>query len=490
MTSGAFSDNASVGSGTYRSTIAQPGVRAFLTTQFLGAFNDNVCKIIVTFVAIRALGPALGPASVAAAFIVPFMVFSGYAGHIADVMSKRRVLIITKAIEVVVMVLMIPALMLAERGVEWPSLAVMFLLASQATFFSPAKYGILPEMLPDADLSRANGLLEMSTFVAIVLGTTFGGEMYQMFQGEPWTTSAVLIVISLVGSATSVYIARVPAAKPGQPFALNPFSEIGQGLRRLWPNRVLRLTALGIAFFWGLGALIQLVALPLGNVELGVGEAASTRLFTALAVGIGLGSLAAGRLSGDKVEPGLVPIGSFGMGLAALMLWAVVPSYWLVAAAMFLIGFFGGCFIVPLHALLQQRPDPDEKGRVLATNNFLQTGFILLASLIVAFFGDVLHWSPSEIVALVGAFTLGAGVWVMAVVPDFFLRFVLWLLTHSVYRIRIVGQPNVPSHGPALIVSNHMSMMDGAFVGACLQRFVRFLVYGPHFRMRALNWIR
>lgn len=476
-------------SGTYRETLRQPGLRPFLWTQFLGAFNDNVCKIIVTFPAIKAYGPALGPALIAVAFILPFMLFSGYAGHWADVTSKRKVLIATKACEVVVMLLMVPVLMLTQQGVMWPLIATMFLLSSQATFFSPAKYGIIPEMLRDKDLSRANGLLEMSTFVAIVLGTTVGGEVFEIWQGDPWITGGILLVIALAGSMTSVFIGKVPASKPGAPFSLNPFAEIGLGMRRLWRNRTLWLTAVGIAYFWAVGSLLQMVLLPLGQNELFVGEAACTRLFTALAVGIGLGSITAGKLSGDKIELGLVPLGSIGMGLSALFLVWMVPSYAMVAVAMFAVGFFSGCFVVPLNALMQHRPDADEKGRILATNNFLQTGFILLASAAVAVLGEGFHWTSSQILMLVGVFTLVGSLYAIAVVPDFFVRFVLWILTHTIYRIRVIGERNVPLHGPALIISNHMSMMDGAFIGSVVQRFVRFMVYGPHFRMPGLHWL-
>ena len=183
--------------GSYGQTLRRPGVQSFLWTQFLGAFNDNVCKLVVTFLTIAHFvsapgtgsgatsAAATGGALVGAIFILPFLLFSGYAGHFADAMSKRRVLIAMKWLEIVAMLLMIPALMAAARGVIWPMLAVLFLMAIQATLFSPAKYGIVPEALPAEDLSRANGLLEMTTFVAIVLGTVVGGELFEIWRGEP-----------------------------------------------------------------------------------------------------------------------------------------------------------------------------------------------------------------------------------------------------------------------------------------------------------------
>ena len=475
--------------GSYRETLRHQGLHAFLWTQFLGAFNDNVCKIVVTFLVMAKVGAIGGATMAGAIFILPYLLFSGYAGHLADVCSKRSVLVWTKVLEIGAMACMIPALAIAATGTVAPLLGVLFLMSVQSTFFSPAKYGIVPEMLPDAHLSRANGLLEMSTFVAIVIGSTIGGELFEVWRGDPWTTGSVLVAIAVAGTLTSLRIPRVPAAKPGQPAALNPWSEIARGAARVWPDRTLRMTIVGVSFFWFLGALIQLAVLPLGQQELGVGEAASTRLFTALAIGIGAGSLAAGRLSGDKIELGLVPLGAFGMGAFSLIMVAAIPSYWLVASALVLIGFAGGCFAVPLNALLQQRPPAGEKGRVLATNNVANTFGILIASAVLYALGDRLQLPASAIIAIAGGFTLVATVYILAIVPDFFVRFVLWMLTHTVYRITIVGRPNIPTRGPALIIANHVSMIDGALVGACVQRFIRFLVYGPHFRKPAINWL-
>ena len=328
--------------GSYSQTLRRPGVQSFLWTQFLGAFNDNVCKIVVTFLTIelfRSAPPAwlavsdpasAGAAIVGAVFILPFLLFSGYAGHIADAYSKRRVLIWMKWLEVVAMAAMVPALIFAARGVMWPMLAVLFLMAIQSTFFSPAKYGIVPEALPAEDLSRANGLLEMSTFVAIVLGTVLGGELFEAWHGEPWLTGGLLTAIAVAGTAASYGIPPTAPAKPASRISLNPMSEVVLGTRRLLLDRNLLMTVIGISFFWFVGALIQLAVLPYGLHELHVGEAASTRLFTALAIGIGVGSLVAGRLSGDKIELGLVPIGALGMGAFSLALIWAPPSYWLV----------------------------------------------------------------------------------------------------------------------------------------------------------------
>ena len=219
--------------GSYGQTLRRPGVQSFLWTQFLGAFNDNVCKIVVTFLTIGLFqtyppswlkvsdATSTGAAIVGAVFILPFLLFSGYAGHFADVVSKRRVLIWMKWLEVAAMVALVPALMAASRGVAWPMLAILFLMAVQSTFFSPAKYGIVPEALPAEDLSRANGLLEMSTFVAIVLGTVLGGELFEAWHGAPWLTGGILTAIALAGTATSYGIPSTAPAKTATRMSLD-----------------------------------------------------------------------------------------------------------------------------------------------------------------------------------------------------------------------------------------------------------------------------
>jgi acyl-[acyl-carrier-protein]-phospholipid O-acyltransferase/long-chain-fatty-acid--[acyl-carrier-protein] ligase len=463
-------------SGTYRATLRTPGLLPFLVTQFLGAFNDNVSKIIVTFVAMAAYGPVQGAAIVAAVFIVPFLIFSGYAGHLADRLSKRRVLVAVKIFEIGVMAVAIPGLLTGHAGLL---LIVMFLMGVHSTFFSPSKYGVVPELVPAEQMSAANGLLEMSTFAAIVLGTAFGGALFERWHHRPLVLAGALMTIAAVGLLTSLGIPRVPAANPQARFSLNPWSEVWRGTKRLWPDVTLWGTVLGIAYFWFLGALLQTALLPFGQDVLAVSPEAATRLYTPLAVGIAIGSLVAGRLSGDKIELGLVPVGSFGLAIFALI-FAWSSTYLGASAALAGLGFFGGFFAVPLNALLQQRPADEEKGRVQATNNFLQTiGILIAAGLLAALSG--VGMSIRQILVLAGVLTLLVNAYILLRLPDFFVRFTLWMLTHTIYRIRISGRPHIPERGPALLVANHVSMVDGLLVAACVQRFIRFLVYAPYY---------
>ena len=471
---------------SYRQTLRRPGLQPFLWTQFLGAFNDNLFKIVVSMVAVHAAtadesGGQL--AIVGAVFILPFLLFSGYAGQLADIYSKRSVLVVTKSLEIVATAIGLAAFV---TGHLYFTYATLFLIAVQATFFSPAKYGILPEMLPDSDLSRANGILEMSTFAAIVAGTALGSVLFARLSDRLWIIGVLVVVIAVVGTVVTFRIPHVPPATPGRRLSLNPIGDVIAGLKRLRQQRVLWLSVVGISYFWFMGALLQAVMILFARDVMALSDDSVGLLLTFAAIGIALGSVVAGRLSGDKVELGLAPIGSIGMGLFGILL-SQSHSFVFAALNLALVGFFGGLFAVPLNALLQQKSGDEERGRIMATNNVVNTVGILLSSVALWFTHDRLHLRADQVVLVFAIVTLAASVYVLMVVPEFLVRFCLWLVTHSIYRIRIEGQQHVPSRGPALLVCNHLSHIDGALVGACIQRFVRFLVYKPYYEHWAVN---
>src|SRR4051794_8612677 len=327
-------------SHSYRGTLKQPGLQPFLWTQFLGAFNDNLFKIVASMLAVHAVAASRAGRElsiVSAVFILPFLLFSGYAGQLADVYSKRTVLIVSKSLEIGAAALGLAAFAFGHLQLTY---AVLFLIALQATFFSPAKYGILPEMLPDRDLSRANGVLEMSTFVAIVLGTAVGGYLFESLRAHLWVIGIIVVAVAVLGSALSFRIPDVAAAAPGQRIQRNPWGEIRTGLVSLRRDRVLWQTVVGISYFWFLGSLLQLVMIVFGAETMGLSDTWVGVLTAFAAIGIGAGSLAAGRLSGDKVELGLAPIGSIGMGVFAIALSRSAHSFALAAVNLTLVGFF------------------------------------------------------------------------------------------------------------------------------------------------------
>jgi acyl-[acyl-carrier-protein]-phospholipid O-acyltransferase/long-chain-fatty-acid--[acyl-carrier-protein] ligase len=461
-----------------------------LGAHFLGTFNDNVYKMVISLLAVNAASSAGGSGGelplIGAVFVLPFFLFSGYAGHVADVYSKRSVLVVTKAFEIAAMALGCLALLSAQLPVM---LGVLFVMAMLASFFSPAKYSILPELVADKDLSRANGLLEMSGFLAIILGTALGGLMFDTWKEQPGLIGLILTVLAIGAAAVTLTLPHVPASGATKTFHLNPWAEITTGFKRLYSQKSLWLTVIGIAYFWFLGALFQMDILLFGKEILHLDDSRVGLLGAALAIGIGIGSVIAGRLSGDKVELGLVPLGSIGMGVFSFLLSRSTTSYTQTLTLLAFLGFSSGLFIVPLNASLQQKGEREEKGRLLATSNFLSTAGILLASGTLWLLRAQLHIPTDRIIFLIGLFTLLATAYVLRTLPDFLIRFSLWLLTHTLYKIRIIGQENVPFRGPALLVCNHISFVDGLLVGGCVQRFIRFMIYRLYYEMPAVHWL-
>jgi acyl-[acyl-carrier-protein]-phospholipid O-acyltransferase / long-chain-fatty-acid--[acyl-carrier-protein] ligase len=474
--------------GKYIGTLKQAGFFAFFCTQFLGAFNDNFYKIVVSLVALNAASPqsdSLYVDLIAFLFILPSALFSGYAGHLADVYSKRSILITVKVFEIVIMGMGFAAFL---SGHVESMLVIVFLMGLHSAFFSPAKYGILPEMMPETELSRGNGLLEMSTFMAIILGVSLGGAIYSIWKDQLPSVGLIMVAIAVLGTLTSLKISPVPASGSTKRFNLNPLGEIWHGIKRLYPDKPLRLTVIGISYFWFVGALVQLAMLFFGKELLQLDELHISLLGTFLAIGIGIGSLAAGKLSGDKIELGLVPLGSISMGVCLLLVSYSASSYFYTSASLVLLGFSGGLFAVPLNALLQHRSGREEKGQLIATNNFFNTIGIVLAAAIHWVLNSALQLSSDWIVFLIGILTLIATAIVLMVLPDYFVRLVAWLLTHTLYRIRVAGEENAPIRSPALLVSNHVSFADALLIGACLPGFVRFMLHRDYYENKWLNW--
>jgi acyl-[acyl-carrier-protein]-phospholipid O-acyltransferase/long-chain-fatty-acid--[acyl-carrier-protein] ligase len=467
---------------------------AFLWTQFLGAFNDNVFKMIVSVFAVSAAaGSNISSRNLAlagAVFVIPFLLFAGYSGQLTDRFSKTRVLQITKSFEILTMLLAIAAL-LAGR-IEY-LLVVLFLLATQANFFSPAKYGILPEMLGEAQLTRANGLLELTTFVAIVIGTSFGTFLFQHWQSTPLRMGLALLAIAIAGSLASLGIRKVPAATSkeagsGEAFNWNPFHEILEGARVLRQRKPLALSVYGISWFWFVGALFQLALLLLGAEVLHVDETRVGLLVAALAAGIGLGSVGAGALSGEYIELGLVPIGSVLMGIASIALGAT-HNYTQAIVCLVAIGAGGGLFAVPLNAFLQEEAPAAEKGRILATNNFANMVGVILASGFLWLLHDQFHWNAAMIILALGVLMLVGSAILIVRMPLPIVRFVLWGITMILFRVRFEGRENIPRTGPALLISNHISYADAPFVGCIIRsRNIHFLMWQPIFDAPVVNY--
>ncbi len=454
------------------------GFWSLFVTQFQGAFSDNVLKNLVIFMLVamdldlaqkHKIGELVG-----ALFSLPFILFSMAGGFLADRFSKRTITFGVKVFEILVM-------SIALAGFMWWGmpvlLACVFLMGVHSAFFGPSKYGLLPELLPEKRLSWGNGLLELGTFTAIILGTVTAGLLAEHFRGHHGRSGTILIVLAVFGLLTSLGITRVPAADPRRKFRANFLGSLFAQMRSWRGDRPLVLAVLGNTYFNFLGALLLLNIFFFGADVLKVSEAQIGYLNAALAVGIGLGSVAAGYLSGGKIEYGLVPLGAVGLSVGSLLLAAPGLTLWPALVRLALLGFAGGFFIVPISALLQHRPDKSKKGEVLAAANLLSFVGVFLASGAHFLLTQFAHFTPSQIFLFGSALTFAGSIYVLILLPDSLLRFVLWALTRTIYRIHVVGRDNIPAKGGALFVCNHVSFVDAMLLLASTDRRVRFIVY-------------
>ncbi|MGP8235748.1 MAG: MFS transporter [Limisphaerales bacterium] len=448
-------------------------------TQFQGAFSDNVLKWLVISL-ITGMGFSSDKRDqlvgvVGALFALPFILFSMTGGYFADRFSKRSVTIGIKMFEIFVMLLALCGLA-ANR--LYLAIACVFLMEVHSAIFGPSKYGLLPELLPESKLSWGNGILEFGTFVSIIGGTVVGASLCKMFAGKQAWSGVVLVVLAGLGLLTSLGISKVPAADPAKKFRANFLADLWGQIKLIRKDRVLWLATVGNTYFFALAALIQFLIVIYAKDVLNLSDPQqSSYLQAATAIGIGLGSFAAGYLSGGKIEYGLIPLGSIGMTVLAALLGRRGLSFAHVAVDLSLLGFFGGFFIVPIAALLQHRPERENRGGVLAAANLLSFVGIFAASGVYYLVTVVLHLRPSTVFTLLAVVTLGGTVYVVWLMPDALLRFGLWLLTRTLYRVRVLGRENIPEKGGALFVCNHVSFVDALLLIASTDRRVRFVMF-------------
>src|SRR5215475_10385626 len=454
------------------------GFWSLIVTQFQGAFNDNVLKFFVIFMI---LGTNPTPAEqdslvffIGILFALPFLMFSMAGGYLADRFSKRNVTIATKIFEILAMLFAVYAF---SKGDTRLAYGVIFLASTQAAFFGPSKYGLLPELLPAEDLSWGNGVLELTTFLSIISGTVFGSYLAQTFRGREFIAGLIFMGLTCIGLSASLFISRVPAGDPAKKFRFNIFGDLAEQWRLVRPDRALKLAVIGNTYFWFLGALLQFVIVFYGREILHLDETRGSYLQAALAIGIGVGSFAAGYLSGGKIEYGLIPLGGVGMAIFGSLISVHGLSFpqvmWLLGA----LGFAGGFFVVPINALIQHRPDEDKKGGVIAYANWLSFVGVLVASAIYSGFTHYLRVGLGTFFLWTALLSLAAGAYTLWLLPDSLLRLLLWFAAHTIYRMDIAGAEKVPPRGGALLVPNHASMADAALVIAATDRPVRFLMF-------------
>lgn len=483
-----------------------PRFTPLFISQFLGAFNDNVFKqsltLWVIFGALSLKGDEMQSGIYtnlgAGIFILPFFLFSATAGQLADKFDKSFILKWVKFAEIFIMGL-------AVFGFYTKNLILLFvalfLMGSHSAFFGPAKYSILPQLLHERELMAGNGYLEMSTFIAILLGVITGGLLIDLNLAF---LSGSLLMVACFGWVSSTHIPRTKATMPDLKIGFNLYRETRKLLHLASGSRTVFLSILGISWLWFLGATL-LAQLPnFTKFALHGTPQLATFLVTTFVIGVAAGSILCIKLSRGEIELGLIPFGAFGMTFFVADLFYIhyAPSmslgtwdflyaethlsHWRVIADLILIGVMSSLYVVPLYALVQVRSFEEHRSRIIAANNVLNALFMVGSALLSILFYKV-GLTTIQIFLVVAVLNLAVAIYIFAILPEFLMRFVVWILASTIYRLRYIGRENVPRRGAGLIVCNHVSFIDWFIVMAACQRPVRFIMDHRFYKMPLLN---
>ncbi|NNG22360.1 MFS transporter [Telluria aromaticivorans] len=490
------------------SLLTQRRFGPFFWTQFLGAFNDNLFKtallVVLTYDALSwtTVSPSLLNNLIPGLFILPFVLFSATAGQVADKFDKARLARFVKLLEIVIMLI---------AGIGWMTHTLWLLIAAvvgmglHSTLFGPVKYAYLPQQLKPEELVGGNGVIEMGTFVGILLGEVAGALLVAY---KPWGIELVAggtVFCAVLGLLASWRIPPSPAPAPELKISRNPFAESVRNLKFSSQNRTVFLSMLGNSWFWFYGALL-LSQFPVYAKDYLHGDhSVFVLLLTVFSLGIGAGSLLCEKLSGHKVEIGLVPFGSIGLSVFGIDLYfasmgysntatvdafalVALPGMWRILADLVLIGVFGGFFIVPLFALIQTRCDPKHVSRTIAGMNILNAIFMVAAAgVAILLLGQ--GFTIPEMFLVTALLNACVAVYIFSLVPEFLMRFLAWMLIHTGYRVRTVDAHRIPEQGAAVLVCNHVSYVDALVIGAASPRPIRFVMDHRIFKTPFLGWI-
>lgn len=476
-------------------------------TQALGAFNDSVYKqafnLILVFgiLAVSDFDTNFLTNLAAAIFILPFFLFSATAGGLADRFEKASLIRKIKIAEICIAVLISVSIYIESL----PALFLMlFLLGTQSTFFGPLKFSILPQHLSSKELVGGNAVIEMGTFVAILTGTLVGGVLANLDGIKIW------ISVVLIGCALSGYVSSltIPAAEPAPTDKVNwnPFTETAALVGIARENLGVFRSILGISWFWLLGSIYLVQISNLTKLHLYGTESVVTLLLSVFTISIAIGSLTCERLSGHRVEIGLVPVGALGITFAGLDGYFAIEAiqYQVARGAMdflsgdgtirllidlFLLGFFSGLFVVPLQAFIQSRTPLDRRARVIAANNIMNSIFLIIGSLVSMVWLAVMDFTIPSLLLLAAIVNAFVAVYIFSTVPEFAMRFIIWIVGHTIYRIRHEDLDNIPDSGPALIVCNHVSYIDALILAGAVRRPIRFVMYRQFYEWPILKFV-
>ncbi|KWK28270.1 glycerol acyltransferase [Burkholderia stagnalis] len=481
----------------------------FFTTQFLGALNDNVFKIgftsLVTYHTARFSGVDAKTAAflISAIFILPFVLFSATSGQIADKYDKARLTRFVKSFEIVLM-------LVGAAGFVTHTAALLylctFMMGMHSTLFGPVKYSYLPQHLGEHELVGGNGLVEMGTFIAILIGTLIGGAAAGISGRGELVLAVSCVVIACAGRLAAQRVPTTPAPQPDLVINWNPVSETWRNLGLARQNRTVFLSLLGISWLWFVGATFLTSFFNFAKDVLSASPDVVTILLATFSVGIGIGSLLCERLSQRRVEIGLVPLGSIGISVFAIELYFAshaLPApghllsvgeflagarHWRILADLFLLAMFGGFYSVPLYALIQSRSAPTHRARIIAANNILNALFMIVSAVMAMALTKAGVGIPG-IFLVTALLNVAVATYIYLLVPEFLLRFVAWVLVHTFYRIRLVHAERIPEEGPAVLVCNHVSYVDALVLAAASPRPIRFVMDHRIFRTRFASWV-
>ena len=483
------------------SLLGQRRFAPFFATQFLGALNDNVFRqgliILVTFQGVLIAGMNHSQlANVAGAlFILPFFLLSATAGQLADKYEKSMLMRRIKLLEIGLMLIAAYAFFIQLYSLL---LFVLFLMGCQSTLFGPVKYAYLPQQLMPEELVGGNALVEAGTFIAIILGLIIGGITTQTLLG------VCLVSVALAGYLASRQIPTTRAVDPELKISLNAWKATWRIVGFAREDRTVFLSILGISWFWFFGSAMTLQIPAYTMDTLNGSPTITTSLLIAFAVGVGIGSLLCERMSGHRIELGLVPFGSIGLSLFAVDLYFAQPTAhtlavssvsdflsrpgsWRVLIDLSLLGAFGGFYSVPLYALIQKRSKRRHLSRIIAANNIINSVFMVAASVLAVVLLR-LGLSIPELFLVLAVLNIAVAVYIYGLLPEFLMRFLAWVLITLFYRIRITGLENVPSKGPAVVVCNHVSYMDPILLAGSIKRPMRFVMYYRIFQIPLLRF--
>ena len=479
----------------------------FFWTQFSGAANDNLFKfaftVMVTYqLSVEWLPPSLAGLVIGALFILPFLLFSATSGQLTDKYNKTAMIRFVKNLEIAIMLLAGYGFMAASVTVL---LVCTFLMGLHSTLFGPVKFAYLPQVLSEREITGGNGMVEMGTFVAILLGQVAGGLLVAIPGVGHRDVAVACVALALLGRLVAAAIPSLPATDPQLKINWNPVSETWRNLQLAHQSIAVFRSLLGISWMWFFGAVFLSQFPSLAKEVLHGDEKVASFLLVLFSVGIGIGSLLCEVLSKRHVEIGLVPLGAIGMSLFSIDLYFALQhlpassgmgvaafvgqaQHWRVMLDLTLLSLFAGLYSVPMYALIQMRSLPTHRARIIAANNILNALFMIASALIA---GALLKsgFSIAQIFLFTGIANAVVAFYIFMLVPEYVLRFVAWVMSRFIYRFKVQGDDHIPSQGAAVLVCNHVSFVDAVLLMAASPRPIYFLMDHKIFQVPVLGWL-